>query len=72
MLKMQKNVIATWSPIWDTVSRNSEKLMTNPEQDMMMLLFTGRTLRKPAKGVNIDAGFTNTENSVCEAEPGEI
>jgi hypothetical protein len=72
MLKMQKNVIATWNPIWDTVSRNSEKLMTNPEQDMMMMLFMGRTLRKPAKGVNTDVGFTNTENPVCETESGNV
>jgi hypothetical protein len=39
---------------------------------MMMMLFTGRTLRKPAKGVNIDAGFTNTENINEQAESGEV
>jgi hypothetical protein len=72
MLKMQKNVLATCSPIWDTVARNSEKLITNPEQDLMMLLFTGRSRRKPTKGGNFDVGFANTESTNEPIEPGEI
>jgi hypothetical protein len=61
MLKMQKNVLATWQPIWDIVSRNSERLLTNPEQDLMALLIAGRQRRKP-KGDPPDGLFANPEN----------
>jgi len=48
MLKLQKNVLATWAPIWDIVSRNSERVVANPENYLMAVMFMGRT-RKPAK-----------------------
>ena len=62
MLKMQKNVLATWEPIWDIVSRNSERLVTNPEQDLMAILIGGRQRRKQ-KGEPPDELFTDPENS---------
>jgi hypothetical protein len=49
MLEMQKNVIATWQPIWDIVSRNSERLIANPEDDLMAFIATARQRRKPQK-----------------------
>ncbi len=42
MLMMQKNVLATWQPIWEIVSRNSERPLSNDEQDMMAMIFCGR------------------------------
>lgn len=50
MLKMQKNVLATWDPIWDIVSRNSERLVNNPEQDLMAIIIGGRQRKKPKGG----------------------
>jgi len=49
MLKLQKNVLACWEPIWEIVSKNSERLVVNPEQDLIMLLVGGRQ-RKSSKG----------------------
>ena len=62
MLKMQKNVLACWEPIWDIVSRNSERLVTNPEQDLMAIIIGGRS-RKKTKGDPPDGFYANTENS---------
>jgi len=56
MLKMQKNVLATWTPIWDIVSRNSERLITNPEQDLMAVIIGGRARKKKPKGEVPDNG----------------
>jgi hypothetical protein len=50
MLKMQKNVLATWEPIWEIVSRNSERLVTNPEQDLMAIIIGGRQRKAKPKG----------------------
>ena len=49
MLKLQKNVLACWEPIWEIVSKNAERLVTNPEQDLILML-AGSRQRKSAKG----------------------
>ena len=36
MLKLQKNVLSTWQPIWDIVSRNSEHIIQNPEDEHVL------------------------------------
>jgi hypothetical protein len=73
MLKLQKNVLTCWEPIWEIVSKNSERLVTNPEQDLVMMLLTGRQ-RKPPKGEPPahDHLFARYENPSRAAEPGEI
>jgi hypothetical protein len=71
MLKMQKNVIATWSQIWDIVSRNSERLIANPEQEMLAIIMAGRTRKKP-KGEPPDGEDLYRENPNNEAESGEV
>jgi hypothetical protein len=71
MLKMQKNVIATWTPIWDIVSKNSEKLISNPEKDLMSMMFAGRSRRK-SKGVPSDGGYAFGEDSGNSTEPCEV
>lgn len=50
MIKLQKNVLATWAPIWETVSRNSERVIDNPENDAMQIMFVGRKRKGAAKG----------------------
>ena len=50
MLKMQKNVITAWTPIWDIVSRNSERIITNPEQDLVVAIMSGRVRKKRPDG----------------------
>ena len=54
MLKLQKNVLACWEPIWEIVSKNSERLVANPEQDLIMMLVGGRR-RKQEKGDSANA-----------------
>ena len=63
MLKMQKNVLATWEPIWDIVSRNSERLVTNPEQDLMAIIIGGRQRKSKTKGDPPDGLYADTKNS---------
>lgn len=63
MLKMQKNVLATWEPIWDIVSRNSERFVTNPEQDLMAIIIGGRQRKAKPKGEPPDGFYANPENS---------
>lgn len=46
-MKQEKIVLAIWSTIWDIISRNSERTIENPEQDLMKVMFGGRTRRKP-------------------------
>jgi hypothetical protein len=72
MLKLQRNVIATWSPIWDIVSKNSEWLIPNPEQDLMAILIGGRQRRKRTKGDAPDDVDGHPENIGFAAESGEI
>ena len=60
MIKLQKHLLSTWAPIWDIVSRNSERTVVNPESDLMAVMFGGRTRKTQAKGVRVDG---NPENS---------
>ena len=62
MLKLQKNVLACWQPIWEIVSRNSEKMVANPEQDMILLLAGSRN-RRESKGVAENEQSRHTQNS---------
>jgi len=48
MLKMQKNVLATWTPIWDIVSKNSLHKVETSEDELFAVLFTGKA-RKSQK-----------------------
>lgn len=59
MLKMQKNVLATWEPIWEIVSRNCERLVTNPEQDLMAIIIGGRQRKTKPKGVPPDGYYAD-------------
>lgn len=72
MLKMQKNVIQTWTPIWDIVSRNSERLMANPEEDLIMTIMSGRVRKKRPKGEADYGGYEYTESSGGDAESSGI
>jgi hypothetical protein len=72
MLKMQKNVLQTWQPIWDIVSRNSERLITNPEQDLFAMIVGGRARKRKPKGEAEDGYAQYAENSDIGIESGEI
>ncbi len=63
MLKMQKNVLATWEPIWDIVSRNSQRFVANPEQDLMAIILGGRQRKAKPKGEPPDGLYANPENT---------
>lgn len=72
VLRLQKNVITTWTPIWDIVSRNSVRTISNPEQDMLAIIFGGRQRKKRPKGGVDDGHYEHTENSGEEPEPGDV
>jgi len=46
MQKQQKQVLDIWDKIWEIVSRNSERIMDNPEHDMLALILSGRVRKK--------------------------
>ena len=88
MLKLQKNVALTWGVIWDVVSRNSEKVIRNPEEDLIAAIMSGR-IRKKRPNVNEyersscavhtsrseepdDGRDEHTENPGGKAESGEV
>ena len=72
MLKMQKNALATWTPIWDIVSRNSEKLLPNPEDELIAAILAGRVRRKKPKEDDSLGADGHTENSGGATEPGGL
>ena len=61
MLKLQKNVLATWEPIWAIVSQNSERLVGNPEQELLTMVMGGR-IRKNRRKEHVHGTDENTEN----------
>jgi hypothetical protein len=72
MLKLQKNVLATWEPIWDIVSRNSERLIANPEDELLLMVMSGRVRRKPKKEAANHGEPESAKNPGGEAEPGGL
>ncbi|MCL1874032.1 MAG: hypothetical protein FWF85_07940 [Clostridiales bacterium] len=72
VLKLQKNVLATWEPIWDIVSQNSERLINNPEDEILLMVMGGRVRRKPRKEAVNNGEPESAENPAGEAEPGSL
>jgi len=62
LIRMQKNTLDVWEKIWDIISRNSEKVIPNPEQDFMALIVGGRARKKSRIGEPPDEFFSDTEN----------
>ena len=62
--------INIWGQIWDIVSRNSETIVRNPEEDLFLEMLGGRAHTKP-KGDKV-VRPKNTENSGNEAESGGV
>lgn len=50
MLKMQKNVLSTWQPIWEIISRNSERVIANPEHELLTTILNSRIRKKTGGG----------------------
>jgi hypothetical protein len=48
VMKWSKTVLAIETFIWDIISRNSERVVDNPEHDLMKTMFGGR-IRNPVK-----------------------
>lgn len=42
MFDLQKNVLATWSPIWEIVSKNARKMIINPNDELIAMFVTAR------------------------------
>jgi hypothetical protein len=59
MLKLQKNALSTWQPIWDIVSRNSQTLLDNPEEELMAYIMGARKRRNQSEG---EPGYEATRN----------
>ena len=58
MMKMQKQVLATWEPIWNIVSRSSERVLDNPEHELLSLILGGRVRKKSGGGINATNGHS--------------
>jgi len=71
VIKMQKNVLDCWHPIWEIVERNSEKKMLNPEEDMIIGLNANRKRKKP-KGERPDEIYELQEDSGESTESGGV
>jgi hypothetical protein len=72
MLKLQKNVLATWEPIWSIVSQNSERRIANPEEEVLLMVM-GSRIRRKSKKEEAAYGFPEfTENPSGETEPGGV
>jgi len=69
VLKLQKNVSLVWGQIWDIVSRNSETVVKNPENDIYAQLISGRTHQKPKKGADGVGFIEYPKDTGDEAEP---
>ena len=50
MLKLQKNALSTWQPIWDIVSRNSQTLLENPEDQLFAMIMGARKRKNQVEG----------------------
>jgi hypothetical protein len=46
MQDQQKQVLFIWDKIWDIVSRNSERVLDNPEHELLSLILGGRVRNK--------------------------
>jgi hypothetical protein len=42
MERLQKMVLDTWTPIWDIVSRNSERSIADSDEEILQFMFTVR------------------------------
>jgi hypothetical protein len=42
MERLQKMAIDTWTPIWDIVSRNSERSIADSDEEILQFMFTVR------------------------------
>jgi hypothetical protein len=54
VLKLQKNMMLTWEPIWDIVSRNSEKILKPMENDPILITMVNRTRKPRPQGEDSD------------------
>ena len=66
MLKLQKNALSTWQPIWDIVSRNSETRIDDPEAALFGAIMDARRRRNQVEG---ETGYdTAAASPYCSSE----
>jgi len=66
MLKLQKNALSTWQPIWDIVSRNSMTRLEDPEAQLFGMIMGARKRKNQVEG---ETGYdTATARPYCSSE----
>jgi len=50
-MKMQKRVEEAWKPIWEIVSRNSERTLGNPDTELLMTILGNKARKQRGGGV---------------------
>lgn len=71
-MKLQKNVITAWQPIWDIVQRNSEVIIDDPMKDMVAYIVAGKQRKKSRTGEPPDEQYGNPQAADSEADSGKL
>jgi hypothetical protein len=51
MTKMQKRVEESWKPIWEIISRNSERTLGNPDTELLMTILGNKVRKQRGSGI---------------------
>ena len=62
MLKLQKNALSTWQPIWDIVSRNSTTHLEDPEVALFGAIMNARKRKNQVEG---ETGYDTAKSPYC-------
>ena len=65
MLKLQKNALSTWQPIWDIVSRNSTARLEDPESQLFAMIMGARKRKNQVEG---ETGYDAAASPYCSGE----
>jgi len=66
MLKLQKNALSTWQPIWEIVSKNSMTRLEDPEAQLFGMIMGARKRRNQVEG---ETGYdTAAASPYCSSE----
>jgi len=66
MLKLQKNALSTWAPIWEIVSKNSLTRIDDPDATLFGMIMGARKRKNQVEG---ETGYDTTATSpYCSSE----
>jgi hypothetical protein len=65
MLKLQKNALATWAPIWDIVSKNSLTRIDDPDAALFGMIMGARKRKNQVEG---ETGYETAASPYCSCD----